>query len=216
MVKGSAPKVVMVVALALLTLVQAASGYTARPNIVLIMADDLGYGDVASYPNPTSSRLLTPHLDRFATEGLKFTENYAGYSVCAPSRQSLMTGIHSGHFQATQMEVLPANTTTIATLLSNHGYDTAIIGKWGLDGSFKTGPRPPTGGFPLLHGFNFFMGQTDQWQCHNYYPSFQFDQWTNMTIEVSAFVHDTTTTLMPQPRTTSRSFHARKTWALQT
>ena len=95
---------------------------------------------------------------------MKFTDHYAGYSVCAPSRYTLMTGIHTGHFLPTQTPVLSKDSVTVAKVLSAHGYDTAVIGKWGLDNSSKVSPLPPSSGFPLFQGFQFFQGQTDQWQ----------------------------------------------------
>ena len=91
----------------------------------------LGYGDLGSYPNPRDEmslpRIKTPHIDVFATEGMLFTDAYAGHSVCAPSRHSLMSGLHTGHFPGDQLK---AGSVTIAAVLHKHGYDTALIGKW--------------------------------------------------------------------------------------
>jgi uncharacterized sulfatase len=155
----------------------------SSPNILFILGDDLGYGDLGSYANPTKHRrLLTPSLDELASQGMRFTQSYAGYSVCAPSRFTLMTGRHCGH--APTSGQLTANDTTVATLLQQAGYHTGLIGKWGLDGNFKV-PRSPGAGFPTRHGFDFFLGQSDQWQCHNYYPSFQFLGDENTTIRAN-------------------------------
>ena len=155
------------------------------PNIVFIMADDLGYGDLGSYPNPTQrKRIETPNLDRFASEGMRFVDNYAGYSVCAPSRNTLMTGRHVGHFGSS--DLTDTTPQTIATLLRDQGgYDTALIGKWGLDGNPKA-PNAPGPGYPTKQGFMYFQGQSNQWQCHDYFPPFQSIGDANVTIEQNA------------------------------
>src|SRR5215831_18535198 len=106
-----------------------------RPNIVLIQADDLGYGDLSVYGQ---SRFQTPSLDRLAREGMRFTQFYAGDTVCAPSRAALMTGLHTGHTSIRgnggngQDVPLAPSDVTIAMLLRDAGYRTAVIGKWGL------------------------------------------------------------------------------------
>ena len=141
------------------------------PNILFILADDLGVGDVSVYPSPlvNRSRLDTPNLDKLAMEGIRFDAAYAGYSVCAPSRMTLMTGRHVGHVHSIGMPKPASNATTVATMLKSAGYETFLLGKWGLDGNYKT-PQPPTEGFPTKQGFDYFYGQSDQWQCHDYYP----------------------------------------------
>lgn len=137
-----------------------------RPNIVLIVADDLGYGDLGCYGQ---TRIKTPNLDRLAAEGLRFTSCYAGTTVCAPSRCCLMTGLHSGHARIRgngQPEVpLDPGDVTVAEVVKAAGYATGIIGKWGLG-------RPGTTGIPNNQGFDVWFGYTDQYHAHNYYPDF--------------------------------------------
>src|ERR1051326_9379934 len=107
-----------------------------QPNIILIVADDLGYGDVGCYGQ---KKIETPNIDRLAKEGLRFKQFYAGTSVCAPSRASLMTGLHTGHTKVrgkrgmkTEGQYPLSDTQTIATVLQQQGYTTAAFGKWGL------------------------------------------------------------------------------------
>lgn len=150
-------------------------GWGQKPNIIYIMADDLGYGELGSYGQKV---IKTPHLDRMAAEGLRFTQFYAGSTLCAPTRASLMTGQHTGHGvirdnyelggykdeeERGQMP-LPPHTPTLARMLQKAGYKTAIIGKWGLGGPHSTG-------IPRAQGFDFFYGYLDQKQAHNFYPS---------------------------------------------
>jgi arylsulfatase A len=140
----------------------------ARPNVVLIMADDLGYGELGCYGQ---KKIRTPRLDQMAKEGLRFTQFYSGSPVCAPSRCVLMTGKHSGHAAIRDnrerppegQAPLPDEETTIAELLKKQGYATAMIGKWGL------GAHDTTGG-PLKQGFDTFFGYVCQAQAHNHYP----------------------------------------------
>ncbi len=143
-----------------------------RPNLIYIMADDLGYGDLGCYGQ---QRIKTPCLDRMAAEGLRFTDHYAGNTVCAPSRCSLMTGVHSGHaYVRGNKEIkpmgqlpLPETAVTVAGLLKKAGYQTALIGKWGLGG-------PGSTGHPNQQGFDYFFGYLCQRHAHNYYPEFLF------------------------------------------
>lgn len=143
-----------------------------KPNLIYIMADDLGYGDLGCYGQ---QRIKTPCLDRMAAEGLRFTDHYAGNTVCAPSRCSLMTGVHSGHaYVRGNKEIkpmgqlpLPETAVTVAGLLKKAGYQTALIGKWGLGG-------PGSTGHPNLQGFDYFFGYLCQRHAHNYYPEFLF------------------------------------------
>ncbi len=147
-----------------------ADGSTRRPNIVLIVADDLGYNELGSYGQ---RKILTPHLDRLAAEGMRFTQHYCGAPVCAPSRCVLMTGKHLGHaFIRNNREVrpegqypIPAAEVTIGELLKSAGYATAAIGKWGL------GPVGSTGD-PLKQGFDHFLGYNCQRHAHSYYPDY--------------------------------------------
>jgi arylsulfatase A-like enzyme len=145
-----------------------------RPNIIFILADDLGMGDLGCY----GQRLIqTPNLDRMAAEGTRFTRAYCGTSVCAPSRASLLTGLHSGHspirsnweFKPREGQLpLPANTPTVAGILRRSGYATACIGKWGL-GMFDTS------GSPLKKGFDHFYGYNCQRHAHSYFPTHLYD-----------------------------------------
>ena len=139
-----------------------------QPNIVLILADDLGYGDIGCYGQ---RQIRTPNIDRLAAEGMRFTHFYAGASVCAPSRCVLMTGKHGGHARvrgnapAAQRlrQSLAREDVTVAELLKGAGYATALVGKWGL-GDFDTP------GHPLEQGFDFFFGYLDQVHAHMYFP----------------------------------------------
>ncbi len=143
-----------------------------RPNIVLIVADDLGYGDLGSYGQ---QQIQTPHLDRMAREGLRFTQFYAGSTVCAPSRSVLMTGQHTGRTPIRGnnpvlpigQKPLPDTAITVAEVLQNAGYRTGAFGKWGLG-------APGTEGVPHRQGFDSFFGYNDQRRAHFYWPEFLF------------------------------------------
>lgn len=140
-----------------------------RPNIVFILADDLGYGDLGVYGQ---TKIKTPNIDRLAREGMVFTQFYAGTSVCAPSRSSLLTGQHTGHtFVRGNKEIAPegqeplADTVqSYATLLKQAGYATGAFGKWGLG-------MVGTSGAPDKKGFTTFFGYNCQRQSHRYYPT---------------------------------------------
>lgn len=136
----------------------------SRPNIILIVADDLGYGDLGSYGQEI---IKTPRLDALASEGLRFKRFYAGSTVCAPSRCVLMTGQHTGHchIRGNGPHPLLPGTETIASILQKQGYKTAGIGKWGLGLENTTGN-------PLAQGFDDFFGYLHQGHAHNYYPTF--------------------------------------------
>lgn len=136
----------------------------APPNFVWILADDLGYGDLGSYGQ---ERIRTPHLDRMAEEGMRFTDAYAGFTVCAPSRSVLMTGQHTGHTRVRRngSPGLWDEDVTVAELLKAKGYATALIGKWGL--GMEDSP-----GAPWKQGFDYFYGYLSQGHAHNYYPEF--------------------------------------------
>jgi arylsulfatase A-like enzyme len=160
------------------------ASHKQRHSILLIMSDDLGVGDVGVYPKPPPKSgavsAATPEIDRLATGvgGARFEAAYAGAPVCAPSRMTLMTGRHAGHNppdgSATQW--LDARSVTLGHVLRGAGYHTALIGKWGLDHNLKpnaSAPLPTPGeGFPTRQGFDEFYGQNNQWECHNYFPSF--------------------------------------------
>ncbi|MDA1275146.1 MAG: arylsulfatase [Verrucomicrobia bacterium] len=141
-----------------------------KPNLIFIMADDLGYGDIGCYGQKI---IQTPRLDRMASEGLRFTQFYAGSTVCAPSRCVLMTGKHMGHSTVRgngqgPEQALKDDDVTVAEALKPAGYATALIGKWGL-GDMRPGTDV---GIPTRQGFDYFYGYLNQVHAHNYYPTF--------------------------------------------
>ncbi|MFH1919584.1 MAG: sulfatase-like hydrolase/transferase, partial [Planctomycetota bacterium] len=140
-----------------------------KPNIIFVLADDLGYGDLGSFGQKL---IRTPRLDRMANEGMRFTDFYAGSTVCAPSRCVLMTGRHLGHATVRgnadkERQSLKDEDVTVAELLRGAGYATALIGKWGLG-------EHETPGMPTDQGFDYFFGYLSQHHAHNYYPEFLF------------------------------------------
>ena len=145
----------------------AAQAPASRPNILFILADDLGYGDVGVYGQKV---VPTPNIDRIAAEGVRFTQAYAGCTVCAPSRCSLMTGLHTGHARIRGNAKVPleASDVTVAKILKDAGYRTGIVGKWGLGGAY-------TDGIPNLQGFDDWFGFLDQTYAHTYYPDSLWD-----------------------------------------
>jgi arylsulfatase A-like enzyme len=155
-----------------------------QPNIVFIIADDLGYGDIGAYGQ---TKIKTPHLDRMAAEGMRLTQHYSGNAVCAPSRCVLMTGLHPGHaFIRNNRQMAGANlpkigkpssegqhpipdaTVTMAEVLQAQGYITGGFGKWGLGGPGSTGE-------PLKQGFKRWFGYNCQGVAHNFYPTYLWD-----------------------------------------
>lgn len=144
----------------------------ARPNIVLILADDLGYGDLGCYGQRV---IQTPQLDRMAAEGLRFTHFYAGATVCAPSRSVLVTGRHHGRTRVRGnagkenplAQALREGDVTVADVLHGAGYRTALVGKWGLGDAGAAAC-----GLPRKHGFDYFFGFLNQRHAHNHYPDF--------------------------------------------
>jgi len=141
-----------------------------RPNIVFILADDLGYRELGSFGQ---QKIRTPHLDALATQGMKLTQHYCGNAVCAPSRCVLMTGLHPGHahvrdnseMQPEGQKPIPDSAVTLAELLKAEGYATGAFGKWGLGG-------PGSEGEPLRQGFDRFFGYNCQRHAHSYYPDY--------------------------------------------
>jgi arylsulfatase A-like enzyme len=143
----------------------------SRPNIVFILADDLGYGDLGCYGQ---EKIRTPNLDRLAKNGMLFTHCYAGSTVCAPSRCALMTGLHTGHCRVrgnggggsprSNVPLKPED-VCVAEILKKQGYATALVGKWGLGEEGSTG-------VPTKKGFDFFFGYLNQLHAHNYYPPY--------------------------------------------
>lgn len=153
-----------------------------KPNIIYIMADDLGYGDLSCYGQ---KRFETPNIDSLAAQGMRFTQFYSGSTVCAPSRCSLMTGLHTGHATVRgNSSNLPdnprgpvglnVNDTTIAEVLRGQGYRTGLVGKWGIG-------EAGTEAVPTQKGFDFFYGFLNQRNAHNHYPPFL---WRNETKEL--------------------------------
>jgi arylsulfatase A len=145
-----------------------------RPNIVFILADDLGYGELGCYGQ---RKIRTPHLDRLARQGMRFTDGYTGAPVCAPARCNLLTGKHAGHayirdnheigtWESFEGQLpLPAGTATLAAMLKEQGYATGAFGKWGLGGVGSTGD-------PLNMGFDTFLGYNCQRHAHDLYPRY--------------------------------------------
>ena len=136
---------------------KATSTATRPKNIIYIMADDMGYGDLGSYGQ---QKIKTPHLDQMAQQGMRFTDFYAGTTVCAPSRSVLMTGLHMGHTPVRgnadkTIQTLAPEDITVAEVLKDAGYKTALIGKWGLGDEGNTG-------LPNDQGFDYFFGYLNQ------------------------------------------------------
>ncbi|UCC72635.1 MAG: arylsulfatase [Gemmatimonadota bacterium] len=164
--------------LALINLQSCGEATGGAPNIIFILADDLGYGELGSYGQV---KIRTPNLDRLAIGGMRFTQHYSGSPVCAPSRAVLLTGLHTGHtyirdndempergdvwhdLSLEGQRPLPENSYSIGTMLQAAGYTTAAIGKWGLGG-------PGSSGEPNRQGFDHWYGYLCQRIAHNYYP----------------------------------------------
>jgi arylsulfatase A-like enzyme len=153
----------------------AAADAPRAPNIVFILADDLGYGDLGCYGQ---KRIQTPNLDRMAAEGMRFTQFYAGDTVCAPSRCCLMTGFHTGHATVRGNALVPLRPedVTVAQLFKDGGYATGLVGKWGLG-------EPNTTGIPNRKGFDYFFGYLNQVHAHNYYPDYLWRNQEKVVIE---------------------------------
>lgn len=152
-----------------------------KPNIVYIIADDLGYGDLSCYGQ---TKFSTPNIDKMAENGMLFTQHYAGTTVCAPSRSSLMTGQHTGHtpirgnkeWKPEGQWPIPDSTFTMAEMLKEAGYVTGAFGKWGLG-------YPGSEGDPNMQGFDQFFGYNCQRLAHNYYPAHLWDNQTKVMLE---------------------------------
>ncbi len=165
-----------------------ATSAAERPNIIYILADDLGYGDLGCYGQ---QHFATPNIDRMAAEGLRFTQHYSGSTVCAPSRCALMTGLHTGHcyirgnkeHQPVGQEPIPADTVTVTKLLKQAGYATGMFGKWGLG-------YPGSTGDPMNQGFDEFFGYNCQRNAHTYYPSFLFHNREQVELDGQTYSHD--------------------------
>ena len=165
-------RIVSLIATALFCLAVTATAAERKPNIIFILADDLGYADLGCYGQKL---IQTPHLDRMAAEGMRFTQFYAGSTVCAPSRSVLMTGLHTGHTRVRGnagnvnplAQSLRLGDVTVARVLKDAGYATALIGKWGLGDEGEAAV-----GLPTRQGFDYFFGYANQHHAHNYYPDF--------------------------------------------
>jgi arylsulfatase A-like enzyme len=153
-----------------LLLAVVAAAQPSKPNIIFILADDLGYGELGCYGQKL---IQTPHLDRLAAEGMRFPQFYAGNTVCAPSRSVLMTGKHMGHTTVRgnaggrnmAAQTLRADDVTVARVLQQAGYATGLVGKWGLG-------EADSAGQPLKQGFDTYFGYLNQTHAHNHYPSY--------------------------------------------
>lgn len=166
---------VMVVLLCAAGICPAQQKRTGRPpNIIFIMADDLGYGDLGCYGQ---KEIRTPNIDRLAREGMRFTDHYAGHTVCRPSRLVLFTGKHSGHnpIWSNAPYVLKPEDVTDAELLKTKGYHTGGVGKWALGNTENEG-------HPNKQGFDFWMGYLDQSEAHNYYPTHLWRNYEKVTL----------------------------------
>jgi arylsulfatase A len=157
----------------LLAFVHASTFAADKPNVIFILSDDLAQGDVGAYGQKL---IQTPNLDRMSREGTRFLQAYCGTTVCAPSRTSLMTGLHTGHspiranreIQPEGQKPLPAETFTVPQLLKSQGYATATIGKWGM-GMFETT------GSPFKKGVDHFFGYNCQRHAHSYFPTYLYN-----------------------------------------
>jgi arylsulfatase A-like enzyme len=171
----------------ILALVFTAQARAEQPNIIYILLDDAGYGDLGCYGQ---KKFTTPNIDRLASEGMKFTDHYSGSTVCAPTRCSLMTGLHTGHcFVRGNREVkpegqspMPADVVTIPRLLHQAGYQTGMFGKWGLGAPGSTSD-------PMQH-FDSFFGYNCQREAHNYYPDHLWKNDQRVELDGKTYAHD--------------------------
>lgn len=165
-----------------------AASIPSKPNVIFILADDLGYGDVGAFGQKL---IKTPHIDRLAAEGMRFTQAYAGETVCAPSRCTLMTGKHNGHapirgnreIKPEGQEPMPADTFTVAHLMQQAGYTTGIVGKWGLG-------HPGSASVPTKMGFDYFYGYNCQLRAHEYYPDHLWRNDEIVPLDGKTYSHD--------------------------
>lgn len=175
-----------------------------RPNIIYIMADDLGYGDLGCYGQ---QMIHTPRLDRMAREGLRFTDHYAGHTVCRPSRLSLWTGKHVGHtgLIGNRSRNLSGNEATVARRLQQAGYATGGVGKWAL-GNVESAADIHNAGHPNNNGFDFWFGYLNQSNAHNYYPTFLWRNRTRVPLAGNVLMQD-------NPRARGRVSVVRQTYS---
>ncbi|MFT5294306.1 MAG: arylsulfatase A-like enzyme [Colwellia sp.] len=163
------------------------------PNIIYIMADDMGYGDVGAYGQ---TKINTPNIDQLAKDGMRFTQHYAGSTVCGPSRASLLTGLHSGHSSirgnpkwtnSGQPVDLKPDDITLAEMLKDNGYNTAAIGKWGL----AEGEDPELKAMPLQQGFDYFYGLKTHVEAHHYYWHRLFENNSAIVLKDNNYIDNT-------------------------
>jgi arylsulfatase A len=168
--------------LAAILLLLPAAQAEKKPNIIFIHADDLGWGDLSCYGQ---QKFKTPSLDKMAAEGMRFTQYYAGSTVCAPSRCALMTGYHMGHAYVRGNAEIPLRPedVTVAKLLKNAGYATAVIGKWGLGLSNNSGR-------PDLQGFEYSFGYLDHKHAHKQYTDHLFRNGERVELEGKTWSND--------------------------
>ena len=166
----------------------------AHPNIVFILSDDLGYADISPYGQ---KQIQTPHLERLGREGMRFTDAYAGNSVCAPSRAAMFLGLHSGRNpirhnpgaargwdRTTQGDPpLPENVPNFATILRQVGYSTARFGKWGMG-------APGQAGSPARLGFDTFLGYASHVDAHDYWPDHLWRNDQRVPLDARTYTHD--------------------------
>lgn len=187
MLKYFATLLVAVVALGLVA-PRLAQAETKKPNIIYIMADDLGIGDLGCYGQ---QKFETPNIDRMAAEGMLFTQHYSGSTVCAPTRSVLMTGLHTGHtpvrgnaeVNPVGQQPIPDETVTMPELLKKAGYVTGAFGKWGLG-------YPGSEGDPVKQGFDVFYGYNCQRNAHTYYPTWLYDNEKKIELDGKTYSHD--------------------------
>ncbi len=167
----------------LLVYISFTSAIAQKPNIIFILADDLGYGDIACYGQ---QKIETPNIDKLAANGIRFTNFYSGSSVCGPARCSFMTGLHTGHtvirgnkpFPPEGQTPLPDSVLTLANLLQQNGYATAAFGKWGLGFNQNSGD-------PNKKGFDRFYGYNCQSLAHDYFPTYLWDNHTKVDLSIN-------------------------------
>ena len=151
-----------------------------RPNIIYIMTDDLGYGDLGCYGQQV---IQTPNIDQMAKEGMRFTDHYAGHTVCRPSRLVLWLGQHVGHTGLTgnRPRSLSSKERTVARCLHDVGYATGGVGKWAL-GNVNDPSEIDNPGHPNRNGFDYWFGYLNQSNAHNYYPTFLWENDQQVTL----------------------------------
>ncbi len=153
-----------------------------KPNIIFILADDLGYADVGCYGQKL---IQTPNLDELAKQGTRFTQFYAGSTVCGPSRCALMTGYHTGHarVRGNALGILKSGDVTVGKILQDAGYVTGLVGKWCLG-------RQGTSGEPMKQGFDYSFGYLDDCHAHNYWTDHLFRNGQRIAKATNVYSHD--------------------------